>query len=177
MKTLQRIWIFFCLWGTYHYENRIDAELAWELARFLSVHEWLRQYIQRDTVRFSLSAIWKLYREQHVTQTVGRFVAQRSKKEMAQLNATVKIDIELFHPKKYKDGWYYAVVQGKNKFVGLAKKEPFTCENPDPIKESGELWFEFGDTPSEAFRAIVRAQRRTVRKIKSRLSSNGAGGQ
>jgi hypothetical protein len=90
-------------------------------------------------------------------------VCKGVKKEMAQLNATVKIDIELFRPRKYKDGWYYAVVQGKDKFVGLAKKEPFTCENPDPIKESGELWFEFGDTPSEAFHAIVRAQQSVQR--------------
>ena len=28
---------------------------------FLSVREWLRQHIQRDTVRFSFSEIWKLY--------------------------------------------------------------------------------------------------------------------
>ena len=77
---------------------------------------------------------------------------------MAQLSATVKIDIELFRPKKYKDGWYYAVVRGKDKFIALAKKQPFTCDNPDPIKESGELWFEFGDTPNEAFHAIVSVQ-------------------
>lgn len=82
---------------------------------------------------------------------------------MAQLNATVKIDIDLFHPKQYKDGWYYVVVQGQDKFIGLAKKEPFTRENPDPIKEPGDLWFEFGDTPSEAFHAIVRAQQSVQR--------------
>lgn len=80
------------------------------------------------------------------------------KQEVAQLNATVRIDIELFRPKQYKDGWYYAVVQGQDKFIGLAKKEPFTSEKPDPVKEPGELWFEFGDTPSEAFHAIVSAQ-------------------
>ena len=27
-----RIRIFFSLWGSNHYENRIDASLAWELA-------------------------------------------------------------------------------------------------------------------------------------------------
>jgi len=63
----------------------------------------------------------------------------------------------------YRDSWYYAVVQGKDKFIGLAKKEPFTCKNPDPIKEPGELWFEFGDTPSEALHAIVRAQQSVQR--------------
>ena len=39
MKTLQRIWIFLCLWRTYHYENRIGAELAWELARIFVEHD------------------------------------------------------------------------------------------------------------------------------------------
>lgn len=39
MKTLQRIYIFFCLWGTYHYENRIDAELAWELAGIFAEYD------------------------------------------------------------------------------------------------------------------------------------------
>jgi hypothetical protein len=90
---------------------------------------------------------------------------------MAQLNAINKIDIELFHPKQYKDGWYYAVVRGKDKFVGLAKKEPFTCDNPDPIKEPGELWFEFGNTPNEAFHAIVSAQQLEKDKVKEYLDS------
>ena len=31
-KLFERIWEFVHLWGTYHYENRIDASLAWELA-------------------------------------------------------------------------------------------------------------------------------------------------
>ena len=44
----------------------------------------------------------------------------------------------------------YCVVKGKSKYIALAKIEPFTCENPDPILEPGELWFEFGNTPEQA---------------------------
>ena len=34
-----RIWIFFCLWGRKHYENKIDAPLAWELAGIFAEHD------------------------------------------------------------------------------------------------------------------------------------------
>jgi hypothetical protein len=53
--------------------------------------------------------------------------------------------------------WFFAVVKGKNKFIAMMKKEPFTCENPNPIKEPGELWFEFGETQEQAFQKL-RAQ-------------------
>jgi len=66
-----------------------------------------------------------------------------------------RIKNELFYPKQYKDGWYYTVVMKKEKFIGLAKQTPFTKENPDPIKEPGEIWFEFGNTPSDALHSIV----------------------
>jgi hypothetical protein len=39
---------------------------------FLSVREWIRQYVQRDGVYFSLPAIWKLYRKQHVRPVLCR---------------------------------------------------------------------------------------------------------
>jgi hypothetical protein len=44
----------------------------------------------------------------------------------------------------------YCVIKGKTKFIALAKEEAFTCDNPDPIKEPGEVYFEFGNTPDEA---------------------------
>ena len=34
-----RIWIFFCLWGKYHHEHRIDASLAWELAGIFAEYD------------------------------------------------------------------------------------------------------------------------------------------
>lgn len=44
----------------------------------------------------------------------------------------------------------YCVIKGRNQYIALAKKEPFTRENPDPINEPGELYFEFGNTPEQA---------------------------
>lgn len=38
MKLLERILIFFDLWGSYHYESRIDASFAWELAGIFVDH-------------------------------------------------------------------------------------------------------------------------------------------
>lgn len=38
MKTIWRIIIFFRLWGSYHYENKIDAAFAWELAGIFEEH-------------------------------------------------------------------------------------------------------------------------------------------
>jgi len=68
----------------------------------------------------------------------------------------------------------YCVVKGKNKYIALAKKEPFTCENPDLIRETGELWFEFGNTPEQALDRLkesltplaldLRPQRRKMNK-------------
>ena len=42
MKLLQRVLELFRLWGSYHYENRIDAAFAWELAGIFVDHpiEW-----------------------------------------------------------------------------------------------------------------------------------------
>ena len=35
---LWRVYIFLQLWGSYHYENRIDAAFAWELAGIFEEH-------------------------------------------------------------------------------------------------------------------------------------------
>jgi len=40
-KMIWHIIIFFQLWGTYHYENRIDASLAWELAGIFAASDAL----------------------------------------------------------------------------------------------------------------------------------------
>lgn len=45
---------------------------------------------------------------------------------------------------------YFYVFKGTSTYVALAKNEPFTCANPNPIYEPGDLWFEFGDTPEQA---------------------------
>jgi len=45
---------------------------------------------------------------------------------------------------------YFCVVKGKTKFIALAKNEPFTSENPDPILEPGEIYFEFGENEKQA---------------------------
>ena len=45
---------------------------------------------------------------------------------------------------------FYRVVKGKTEYVALAKEAPFVMENPCPIREPGELWFESGETPFEA---------------------------
>lgn len=49
---------------------------------------------------------------------------------------------------------HYHVIKGINHYIALAKEEPFTRENPDPIREPGELWFEFGDTPEQALERL-----------------------
>jgi hypothetical protein len=50
--------------------------------------------------------------------------------------------------------YHYCAVRGKTKWIALAKHEPFTSDNPDPITEPGDLWFEFGDTPEEAIKNL-----------------------
>ena len=37
-KLIDTLIIFFELWGSYHYEERIDAALAWELATIFEEH-------------------------------------------------------------------------------------------------------------------------------------------
>ena len=37
-KLINRIIIFFDLWGDYHYDTRIDAAFAWELAGIFEEH-------------------------------------------------------------------------------------------------------------------------------------------
>lgn len=58
--------------------------------------------------------------------------------------------------------WWFSVVKGKEKFVAMQKNTPFTCENPDPIREPGIVYFEFGDTSENAF-AKLRAQQSVQR--------------
>jgi len=36
---MKRILYFLELWGTYHYEHRIDAAFAWELAGIFAEHD------------------------------------------------------------------------------------------------------------------------------------------
>jgi hypothetical protein len=36
---MKRIFYFFSLWGTYHYETRIGVRFAWELARIFAEHD------------------------------------------------------------------------------------------------------------------------------------------
>jgi hypothetical protein len=51
---------------------------------------------------------------------------------------------------------YYCVIPGKTiPYIGMARKEPFTSDSPDPMTELGELWFEFGDTRAEAYFKIT----------------------
>lgn len=48
--------------------------------------------------------------------------------------------------------WYFLCRPVKNNgtgYIALAKREPFVCDG-DALREPGELWFEFGTTPSEA---------------------------
>jgi hypothetical protein len=46
------------------------------------------------------------------------------------------------------DGFYWHVFHGESEFVALAKREPFI--NGHPIKEPGDVWFEFGATAADA---------------------------
>ena len=55
MKLINTLIIFFELWGSYHYEERIDAAFAWELATIFEEHsdalEWLRRrYGKKESV-------------------------------------------------------------------------------------------------------------------------------
>ena len=53
-----------------------------------------------------------------------------------------------------ENGFYFSVVKGKTKYCAMVKKEPFTCEHPNPVSEPGELWFEFGNTPEQALKKL-----------------------
>jgi len=44
VRLINRIIIFWDLWGSYHYENRIDAAFAWELAGIFEEHNILNDY-------------------------------------------------------------------------------------------------------------------------------------
>jgi hypothetical protein len=44
MKLIWRVLIFFKLRGSYHYENRIDASLAWELAGIFAASDALDDF-------------------------------------------------------------------------------------------------------------------------------------
>jgi len=51
---------------------------------------------------------------------------------------------------------YYCVVPGRYaKFVAMAKLEPFTSDNPNPMTEPGDVWFELGETRAEAYWKIT----------------------
>jgi len=49
---------------------------------------------------------------------------------------------------------YFSIYKGVSKYVAMAKREPFTCDNPHPIYEPGDLWFEFGVTPEQALERL-----------------------
>jgi hypothetical protein len=38
IKMIERVFEFFRLWGSYYYEDRIDAKFAWELAGIFTDH-------------------------------------------------------------------------------------------------------------------------------------------
>ena len=54
---------------------------------------------------------------------------------------------------------YFTAVKGKTRWIGLAKTEPFTCENPNPIFEPGEIYFDFGETRDEAIENVKKSSR------------------
>lgn len=45
-RFIDRLIIFFELWGSYHYENRIDAAFAWELAGIFEEHGEALEYFE-----------------------------------------------------------------------------------------------------------------------------------
>lgn len=49
-------------------------------------------------------------------------------------------------------------MKGKDKFIAMQKNMPFESDNPDPIREHGVVYFEFGETQEEAFAKLLRAQ-------------------
>lgn len=55
--------------------------------------------------------------------------------------------------------YYFSVIDSRTfpgeVFIALAKREPFTSLNPDPMTEPGNLWFEFGPTPAEACEKLL----------------------
>jgi hypothetical protein len=59
---------------------------------------------------------------------------------------------------------FFKVVKGKANYIALAKTEPFTRNDPNPILEPGDLWFEFGQTEEEALENLM-------------LSLKGGGGE
>jgi hypothetical protein len=65
---------------------------------------------------------------------------------------------------------YFSVFKGSSKYVALAKKEPFTCDNPDPIYEPGELWFEIGDTSDQALERLKESLKKDGNNIKDFVS-------
>ena len=50
---------------------------------------------------------------------------------------------------------YYCVIQGKSEYIAMAKQEPFTSDNPDPLAEPGVLWVVIGNTRAEAYFKIT----------------------
>lgn len=53
-------------------------------------------------------------------------------------------------------GWWFLVTKGRDRWIGLAKHEPFLAGG-HIINEPGDVWFEFGGTAAEALDAIKRS--------------------
>lgn len=53
--------------------------------------------------------------------------------------------------------WYTCTYQGISRWVAMAKRTPFVTG--DPIREPGEVWFEFGDTEEKAMEMLVKSIR------------------
>lgn len=63
----------------------------------------------------------------------------------------------LFHVgESGKQAVYYCVIPNEHGgFIGMAKTEPFTSAQPNPVTEPGDLWFEFGASSAQAFWKIT----------------------
>ncbi|MBR0871189.1 hypothetical protein JQ633_12530 [Bradyrhizobium tropiciagri] len=55
------------------------------------------------------------------------------------------------------EGWHFHVhaSHAGGDFIAMAKKEPFV--NGDPLREPGDVWFEFGASPDEAMAKLKRS--------------------
>ncbi len=55
-------------------------------------------------------------------------------------------------PQEKLGDWYFTAVMGKHSWIGMAKREPFV--GTDPIHETGEVWFSFGNSRDDALAAV-----------------------
>jgi hypothetical protein len=53
-------------------------------------------------------------------------------------------------------GFYIKIEWGRTEFIAYAKREPFVGCSPT-LMEPGDLWFEFGNSPSEARDKLIES--------------------